>query len=160
VTGRKNTETLEKFLRRILHLIMSQDPHSRLPGYFDGIDALPLDQLISTVPATVMTITEQYDQCLHQGFPSAEALAFIDGHRQNMLAILGHDGVLDDTTSPGSLEELILTTVRREQPDTGSFKIDRKLAGSLVAEVREFVRKNPRNSMTALQISLQAGRQL
>jgi hypothetical protein len=166
LTGR-NAETLDSFLRRMLRDIMKQDPDSAMPGYLDAIACLPLDQLLCTLPATIITITEQYDQCRSQGMANDEALTLINCHRHAMLTIMGFAGSAAESATPASLEDFdesvtttsledfIVNVVKREQPNTGPFAIDQHLVASLVAEARDFARKNPKHTMLAMQAELQ-----
>lgn len=85
-TGR-DSETLEAFLRRMLRDMGKQDPYSSIPGYFDCLALFSRDQLVGSVPATIMTITEQYDELCSQGFPSTDAIERINSHRQAILVL-------------------------------------------------------------------------
>jgi len=149
----KNKESLDSFLRRMLKPLMATDPSSSLPGYYYGLYIMPFEQLCETIPATIMTIVEQYDFHRTQGASHDDILEFIDTHRKSMIAILENleMSMDNDETNYPDLPNFIEIVLKRESDYSGQFTITQDYVRLVIEETRAFVKENPENTILALQ---------
>ena len=149
----KNKESLDSFLRRMLKPLMATDPDSSLPGYFDALSFMPFEQLCGTIPATIMTIVEQYDFHRAQGFSHDDILGLIDTHRRNLNAILENEeiGMDKETDSYPNLPQFIEYILNRESDNFGPFSVTQDYIRLVIDETRAFDKENPKNTMLAMQ---------
>lgn len=138
-----NRESLLHFIRRMLRELMRQDSALSL----EYIDALGFDQLITSVPATIMHITEQHDAFLTQGLHTSSILDIINSHRDTVMGSLNDGYALDDTPPTESLPAFILHVVSREIADSGPVRVTEHYVNYVINETREFARKNPKNTI-------------
>lgn len=150
----KNKESLDAFLRRMLKPLMATDPDSSLPGYFDALSVMSFEQLCGSIPATIMTIVEQYDFNRSQGASHDEALGLIDSHRRSLIAVLENEeiGMDHETGSYPKLPQFIEYILNREYGESfGPFFITQDYIRLVIEETRVFVKENPKNTILAMQ---------
>ncbi|MDP2984082.1 MAG: hypothetical protein Q8O92_12225 [Candidatus Latescibacter sp.] len=165
-----NQESLEDFLRRMFWDMVK--PYLYKYGNRDMLDTFNLNELLTTIPATIMNITEQYDIFLKQGKNSSDILDMLNSHRLMVLASTGVKNDLDDKAPTDSLVSFIIYVVKRETKDTldmklsvllskreicaqdtpaliKAFQINEEYVEHVISEIRAFVQKNPKNTIIA-----------
>lgn len=138
-----NRESLLHFIRRMLRELMRQDSALSL----EYIDALGFDQLITSVPATIMHITEQHDAARQQGMDTSHILNALRSHWQTVLGSFDDGYAFDDNVPTESLTSFILHVVKRESHEAESISLTEQYVDLVIRETREFAKKNPRNTI-------------